>query len=184
MHGTSMAKTRYREPNGRHQREREAAPVAVRRLLDAALTDMRHAEWGTELGRLLLKKLINESMFVAGRKWAELANKYQKSIGVFPVKSASPQVGRNAAPPDPDSDEGRKIARRETDGAERFFAADAVLVNAGPGIRIIVRRVCEDNEMPCGLEELARLRAGLMHLVSHFNLTNTGKSPMNVKSIR
>lgn len=171
-----MKKPRYREPNGRLQRENVPAPTAVRRLMDAALTDMRHAEWGTQLGRLALAKTITESMYAAGKKWAEMAGKYQKAIGVFPVKTSSPQVGRNGSPADPDTPEGQRIARREANQAEDFFAADHVLVNAGPGVRLIVRRVCEDDEMPCGMDELVRLRAGLMLLVSHWNLTNGRKS--------
>jgi hypothetical protein len=182
MHGNLMAKTGRkrsvvaRETNGRAQREREFPPAQVRRLRDAAMQGLRDPEWGTELGRLNLTGKINDSMFAAGKKWAILASQYQAAIGVFPVRTASPTLGRNSEPPDPDSDEGKKIAERETNGAERFFAADAVLIQAGPGVRQIVRRVCEDNEMPCGLDELARLRAGLMHLVSHWDLTGTGKS--------
>jgi hypothetical protein len=182
MHGNLMARTGRkrsvvaREDNGRAQREREFPPAQVKRLRDAAMRGLRDAEWGTELGRLNLAGKITDSMFAAGKKWAILASQYQAAIGAFPVRSASPALGRNGSPPDPDSPDGQRIAEREANGAERFFAADAILVQAGPGVRVIVRRVCEDNEMPCGIEELARLRTGLMHLVSHWDLTGGSKS--------
>lgn len=179
MHGTLMRKARVvksREPNGRIQREREPAPTAVRRLMDAGLIDVRHAEWGTELGRLLLVRSITETMYAAGKRWAEMASKYQKSIGVFPVRTTSVETGRAGSPPDPDTSEGQRIARREANQAEDFFAADATLVQAGPRIRIVVRRACEDNEMPCGVDELILLRAGLLRLASHWGLTNASKS--------
>ena len=43
--------------NGRLSRAgemREFAPILVRRLRDAAIESVRHAEWGSELGRLYL----------------------------------------------------------------------------------------------------------------------------------
>lgn len=170
MHGAMlMKKPRYREPNGRTQREREPAPVAVKRLRDAALHNAGYAEWGTELGRLLLADTITESMYAAGKRWSEMAAKYRGSIGSFPVRSASLQFGRRGSQPDPDSEEGRKIATREANQAERFFAADVALGDDAR-VRQMVRRVCEDNEPAVGLDDLMKLRSGLMRLVSHWGL--------------
>ena len=84
-----MAKTklRQREPNGRPQRERETPPAQVRRLREAALAGLRDPQWGTELGRLLLTKAIDEAMYAAGRRWNEDAAKYRHVIGIRAVKS-------------------------------------------------------------------------------------------------
>ena len=68
-----------------------------------------------------------------------------------------------------------KLAKREAKHAEDFFKADAVLMQADRGVSTAVRRLCEDNETPGGFAELARVRTGLMHLVSHWNLTGTEK---------
>ena len=184
MHGGNlgMAKTGrkraavVREDNGRAQRERERSPTAIRRLMDAALSDMRDPQWGTSLGRLLLTSSITETMYDAGKRWVAMATKYQQSIGIFPVHTAQMEAGRRGMAPDPDTPEGQKIVEREANGAERYFEADTVLAKAGRGIRTAVRRVCEDNETPCGFDELARLRTGLMHLASLWNLTEGNKS--------
>jgi len=155
---------------------REDAPTQVRRLREAALAGMADAQWGTELGRLNLTGQISDAMYAAGKKWAELAAKYHGSIGVFPVRSTTGEMGRGSSPPDPDSDEGQRVAKREREGAERFFEADKILVDCGPGVRIAVRRLCEDNEAPCLFDELVHVRFGLMSLVSHWDLTGGGKS--------
>lgn len=184
MHGTIMTKGKKhrlveaRTPAGRISRAgeaREFAPTQAKRLRDAAMRQMMDPEWGTELGILFLQERITQSMYAAGKKWREMASKYQASIGAFPVRATSVELGRKGSPPDPESEAGCRIAKREANLAEDFFAADAVLVNAGPGIRLMVRRVCEDDAAPIGLDELARFRAGLMRLVSHWNLTNEKK---------
>lgn len=164
-----------REANGRAQREREIAPLAAKRLRDAALSGMRDPEWGSELGRLYLNGTITPAMYAAGKRWREQAETYHRSIGVFPVRSASAEPGRGASQPDPDSDEGRRIAKREADGAERFFAAHAALM-VDPVAESAVRALCEQNEMPDGFAQLMKLRRGLLALVAHWDLTGTGKS--------
>ena len=164
-----------REPNGRAQREREYPPNQIKRLRDAAMAGLRDAEWGTELGRLYLNEVITSAMYAAGKRWREWAASYHHAIGVFPVRSASAELGRGGQQPDPDSDEGRKIAQREADAAERFFAAHAVLVSDA-GAEYAVRAVCERNETPAGFEALRKLRKGLLALVVHWDLTGTGKS--------
>src|SRR5690348_5768965 len=125
--GTALA-SKHRTPSGRHSRagERETAPAAIKRLREAALRQMADPQWGTELGRLNLEGAITDAMYAAGKRWAEYAAKYQGAIGVFPVRSVQPRSF--AHPPDPDSDTGREIAKREAENAEKFFAAHAVLV--------------------------------------------------------
>lgn len=169
-----------REPNGRAQRERESAPTAMKRLRDAALREARHAEWGTELGRLFLSDEITEEQYAAGKWWTEQAKKYQSAIGAFPVRSATLEVGRGGAAPDPDSPEGQKIAKREANQAEVFFAAHAALVQSG--YESVVRRLCENDEFPCGWGELMAAKRGLSALATHRGLTNQRKN--NVISAR
>lgn len=163
-----------REPNGRPQRVKESAPAEVKRLRDSALREVRHAEWGTELGRLYLSDKITEAMYAAGKWWAEQAKKFQAAIGAFPVRSAALEPGRGGTQADPDSPEGQKIAKREANQAEIFFDAHAVLVQTG--CESVVRRVCEENESPCGLNELLSVKRGLSVLADHRGLTNGKKS--------
>lgn len=164
-----------REPNGQAQRRKEPAPVQIRRLRDAALTEVRHAEWGTELGRLHLNGAIDEVMHAAGKRWSELAARYQGVIGMFPIRSPSAEGGSWSHQPDPDSPRGQDIAARDRNAMEAYFEADAVLTSCPAGVRITVRRVCEDREMPGGYDQLLNLRIGLLRLATHWGLTNAQK---------
>lgn len=168
MQGLALASKRRRTPSGQYSRagEREAAPTRIKRARDAALANMGDPRWGSELGRLHLQGTITDAMYAAGVRWAELAAKYQSAIGIFPSRSASMERGALGSPPDPDSDEGRKVAKRETDNAERFFEAHAVLVNCGMLTEQVVRRACEHDEAVVGLGDLGKLRTGLMALAS------------------
>jgi hypothetical protein len=154
--------------------EREFAPTQVKRLRDAALQRMAAPEWGSELGRLYLQGRITSTMYAAGKHWSELAHNYRNAIGVFPVRGSTGERSGNSHPIDPGSDRGAKIARREADQAERFFLAHAVLVRVEAAS--LVRALCEDNQAPCGSNELMRVRKGLNALTAHWNLTHNGKS--------
>jgi hypothetical protein len=171
-----------REPNGRIQRETEYAPTQIRRLRDAALRGLRDPEWGTELGRLYLESAINDVMYRAGNRWREQASRYRNAIGVFPIHSASVEPVARAMTPDPDSDEGREQARRETDAAERFFAAHAALIASGALAENAVRRLCEEDQSLIGISELKAARCGLQALAMHYGLTNQGKSGDTVRN--
>jgi hypothetical protein len=156
-----------RTPSGqlsRAGRQREFPPTQVKRLRDAAMAGLRDAEWGTELGRLYLEGTITAAMYAAGKDWREKAAKYVKSLAHFPVRSLLFEGRGGSLPPDPDSPEGRKQARREADAMERFFEAHALLLTAGRMAEQVVRRLCEHDEGPCGTAELIALRAGLSAL--------------------
>jgi hypothetical protein len=180
MHGNllTMASKRKRTASGQYSRakpEREFPPTQVRRLRDAAMRGLRDPEWATELGRLYLEAQITAAMYAAGRRWAEMAAKYQGTIGIFPIRSSAAEPGIRSLSPDPDSPAGRKIVERERNAIEKFFEAHAVLVSAGVLVESTVRRLCEHNEAICNLDELAKARTGLMRLVAHWGLTGTGK---------
>lgn len=164
-----------REPNGRIQREPELAASEIRRVRDMAVRDARQAEWGAELGRLYLENAITGAMYSAGKRWREQAAEYRRAIGLFPIKSASLERGSHSHAIDPDSEEGQKQAQRESNGAERFFAAHAALTSAGVLAESVVSRVCEEDGMLCGWVDHQSLRKGLDALVYHYNLTRTEK---------
>jgi len=173
-----------REPNGRPQRavgeDREYPPAKIKRLRDAAMRRMEDPQWGTELGRLSLQKVITDEQYEAGKWWSKLAAQFHAAIEAFPVRSASVEFGRGGAKPDPDSPEGQRIAKREANQAEDFFAAHAILVQSG--CETVVRRLCEQDEGPCGMGELLSVRRGLSVLADHRGLTNQRKA--NVISAR
>lgn len=166
-----------REPSGRLSRrgERESAPTAIRRLRDAALRGMHDPEWGTELGRLYLEGELTDAMYAAGKRWAEVAAAHLSAIGAFPVKSVALQRGSLAHDPDPGSDMGQKQAARDSNALERFAEAHAVLMTAYPGAESSVRRLCEQEEGPCGFTERLQVRTGLVRLAEHWGLTGGRK---------
>jgi hypothetical protein len=156
-----------RTPSGqlsRAGREREFPPTQVKRLRDAAMAGLRDPEWGTELGRLYLEGTITATMYAAGKDWREKAAKYVSTLGHFPVRTILVEGRGGSLPPDPDTEEGRKRARREADAMERFFEAHHVLLSAGKLAETAVRRLCEHDEGPCGMAELIALRNGLSAL--------------------
>lgn len=156
-----------RTPSGqlsRAGRVREFPPAQIKRLRDAAMAGLRDPEWGTELGRLYLAGSITASMYAAGKTWREKAARYIGTLGLFPVRSILVEGRGGSLPPDPDTTEGQKRARREADAMERFFEAHHVLLAAGKLAEHAVRRLCEHDEGPCGMAELIALRNGLTAL--------------------
>ncbi len=178
---TEMARKRNRlvtarEPNGRIQREKKYSPTEIRRLRDASIRGMRDPEWGSELGRLYLEGCITDSMCGAGKRWRDEAAQYRSSIGAFPIRTTSLERGVKSHPPDVDSEDGREQAIRDTNAAERFFEAHAVLVSAGMGAENAVVRLCEEDCSLAGMQELKNARCGLIRLAEHYRLTAGGKS--------
>jgi hypothetical protein len=159
-----------REPNGREQRHRLLSPTEARRLREAAWRGLRDAQWGTELGRLFLESSLTEQQFLAGQRWRQDVAAYHWAIDVFPVRTASLERGK-ATPPDPDSEVGRKLAKRESEAIETFFAAHAIL--SFTGAEKVVRALVERDEPICGVVGLRTARKGLSVLAEHYGLGAT-----------
>lgn len=189
MYGTSelMVKSRkrqklvlVREPNGRASRsaeDKEYAPARVKRLLDAALAEMGDPEWGTAIGRLYIRQKITAPMYAAGKRWVERADKYHHAIGAPPPnpKALSFEGHQHGNPPDPDSEEGKKHAKRDIDAVTDFLAAHAVLIAAGMLAEAMVRNTCERDIQPDDYEQLLALNRGLLWLADYWGLTNQRK---------
>jgi hypothetical protein len=168
-----------REPNGREQRPaKEYAPVEVRRLLDAAMSGMRDAEWATALGRLYVRQKITTPMYAAGKRWTERVARYHDAIDAPPPNpKALVLEGRmGGTPPDPDSDEGRKRVAKDTQSVTDFMAAHGALLGAGMLAEAMVRNTCERDIQPDGYEQLRALNRGLLWLADYWGLTNQRKS--------
>lgn len=167
-----------REPNGRIQREQPLPPASeIRRLRDAALSGMRDASWGTELGRLYLVGKITATMFAAGKRWGELSVKYSQALcspAPDPKAVCFDRSGGEGV--DPDSAEGRKEARRHVRAVESFIDAHVALRTHSRGSERIVRAMCERNEMLLGHESLLSLSSGLAVLAGFWGLTDSRKS--------
>jgi hypothetical protein len=166
-----------REPNGRVQRVSLLGTGEVKRLRDAAMSGMRDPMWGTELGRLHLVGKITAEQFAAGKKWGEFAANYSQALcSPAPDPKAVCWESMGGEPPDPDSPEGRKEARRHVRSVQSFQDAHAALKTTAGASERILRQVCERGEMLCGHAELLSLICGLNGLAHFWGLTDSRKS--------
>jgi hypothetical protein len=182
-----MAKARkqrlvlVREPNGRVSRtlnEREFPPAQVKRLRDAAMAGLRDPEWGTELGRLYLEGTLTAEMYAAGKWWRETASRYRGAI-CAPApdpKALVLEIGCGSFRPDPDSDAGRELVKRDCTATLIFLEAHGALLGAGMIAERTVRRLCEEDQAPVGEEERLAARNGLLWVAKHRGLTPDAKS--------
>lgn len=165
-----LGKLRRRTRHGDYSREgqkKEFAPAVVYRLREASMRDMAAPEWATELGRLYLTERITHGEYAAGRRFAELNAAYRQSIGAVPARSGALELGIRSEPPDPDSEAGEKLAKRERSIAERYTAAHRVLADAGLEVESAVMRLCVDNEAMIG-GDIGRAKMGLSILEHHW----------------
>lgn len=175
--------TIVREPSGRLSRAVDAAlavaaPGEIKRLRDAALRGMADEEWGTELGRLFLTGKIDAVQYATGKKWGRLIVEYHRAIGCPPPYPKSgyflDQMDKGAEP-DPDSEEGKKRAKKARQVIDAMMEAHAVLFGAGKLAEYAVRAVCEANEAAVGEVGMNALSRGLDWLAEHWGLTSTTK---------
>lgn len=172
-----------RSPSGRPSRARDEpgrdySHTEVRRLRDAAMKGLRDPEWGTELGALYLERKITAAQYGVGKWWSEMSVHYLSAIDApWPVpRGISLERGSRGSGPDPDTEEGGKIAARERDAAEIFRAAHAILISAGMLTEHYVRELCEANRRPIGVAPMHAVVDGLQRLVDWRELTNKQKS--------
>jgi hypothetical protein len=170
-----------REPNGRPSRtlnEREFPPAQVKRLRDAAMAGLRDPEWGTELGRLYLEGILTAEMYAAGKWWRETASRYRGAI-CAPApdpKAIMLEAGCRSSQPDPDSDAGRELVKRDSMASLVFLEAHGALLGAGMIAERAVRRLCEEDQSPIGEEERIATRRGLLWVAKYRGLTPDSKS--------
>src|SRR5262245_5595905 len=174
--GTRPMLSVAREPSGRRSRagsDPALAPAQVRRLRDAALAGLQREEWGSELGRLLLTGRIGADLYAAGRRWAECTACYAAALGAPPPQPAPARFERAnaAAPPDPASEAGARLAARERAAVEAWRAAHASLRATGVLAERVVRSVCERDEVPGGAREFEALERGLSALAQFWRMT-------------
>jgi hypothetical protein len=172
--GISIAR---RESTGRTKRSLlkeipvDAMPAEVKRLRDVALAMARDAVWGTPLGLLFIEGTLSAEQFQAGRRYAEAARAYQAAIGAVALQAKGNAIGaassRESA--DPDTDAGRREARRHRAAMRAFEAIKEALPTR---LLRVVRAVCEDDRTPDSPGETRDLRLGLSVLAAQFGLTD------------
>lgn len=174
-----------REPSGRLSRKTAVqidarSPVAVKRLMAAALSKMADPEWGTEIGRLLLTGKIDEKMFEAGKRWGRLAERFRMATCTPSPDPKSMNFGGSgrSVEVDPDSEEGVRRAKFDRGVIVDMQNAHGALASVGSSAERQVRNTCERGEMVIGPVALAAITKGLERLALHWGLTaqqNIGK---------
>jgi hypothetical protein len=132
-----------RAPSGRIARHSElASPTAIRRLTDAATAGLRDASWATSLGRLYLTEKISAGEYGAGKRWAALTAEYAVACQApRPPQTArmDPSGGISA---DPDSELGRKEAKKHEAASAAFVNGKNALRLAGRSAELAVESTC------------------------------------------
>lgn len=177
----TATKGRPRLPGARHPggqlvravRDASYSPSAIKRLVDASVHNAQDRVWGTPLGRLHLESKITATEFAAGLRWDRTYANYRSAIGApspFPRPAASMGDARSI-PPDPDSREGEKAAKKARKAVREFEGAHKALTMAGSQAEAAVRALCE-GEGKILMSHLAYLKArdGLQQLARHWRL--------------
>lgn len=116
-------------------RETAVDPTTIRRLIEIAASDARREQWGTVYGRMLLEGKLTERQYAACKKWAERAADYRKALAAQEAKSSMYAIDpTGGASPDPDSEAGAKIAKRDRRIMAEYEAAKAMLEQVIGGV--------------------------------------------------
>jgi hypothetical protein len=143
-------------------------PIAIKRLIDAAVRRVSGAEWATPLGRMHLQGQLTVAEYGAGRRWGELRRDYLAAIGSnSPDPKSSVFEPKSAFEADPDSELGRKITKKQLETIKEFMAA--VKVVRAQGAVGVIQQLCEgQGEALSRYEEYLAAKRGLRALAQHF----------------
>lgn len=175
-----------RETNGRLQRlskeGREAAealaPATLAILRQNLIRDAQNELWGSQIGIMNLRGEIGLPQLEAGKRWRNLARKYQSALGVKGIKPISFERVGASCDYDPDSAEGRKLSDFEKRHCKDFEDALGCLVDAGRQSLYAVRLLCEEDH-PLSWAQKQDAKCGLSALVIHWGLTGPNGNVRN-----
>ena len=145
----------HRHPGGRlntYASDRAASeltsPAEIRRLRDAAMSGLRDAAWGSEVGRLHLTNRISSSELAAAKRWLELTAKYSRALGSPKPPTTVSLEALGGTPPDPDSEIGQKQAKRHERASRDYVEARDALRLAGRHVEAAVEAVVLRDSAP------------------------------------
>lgn len=165
-----------REPNGRASRSKpvtaaqaqEAKSVVInyrQRIYGLTPDQAKDAKAVLELGRLWLRKMINERQQEAGERFRVITFRHRRAIVAIadPINSAPMERVGGGVQAETISDEQIAAIRAEFDACENALRA------AGRMARIVTENVCV-SDLPCHETQLKPLRQGLNALVEVYGL--------------
>ena len=154
-----------RSPSGRLKPATHLlAPTQIRRLLDSAASEVRHAAFGTQLGRCYLSGQVSATEFAAGKRWAEIVANYSQACrSPPPPRTVSFEAGLGRSP---DSESNKSEVRLHECANAAFLAGRHALRSADSRAELVVDSVCARDCAPGGFEDLVALRNGLQALTA------------------
>jgi hypothetical protein len=139
-------------------------PTAVRRLVDLAAEETRHAALASMAGRLYLRGKISASEFASGVRWREIVANYSIACRSPPPPKSVLLDAPGGTSIDSNSSE-LEIKRHEHANAA-FLAGRYALRSAGSRAEEVVDSVCVRECVPCGYDDYTALRNGLQALLA------------------
>jgi hypothetical protein len=133
-------------------------------MLDSAAADARNQMWGSSCGRMTLTGALTAREFSIAQRWAQLTASYSASC-LSPKAPITAQFdAAGGMPPDPDSEQGRRIARADTRATADYIEGKCALQRAGADAERAVDDICVRDQAPAGFAQTTALRAGLTAL--------------------
>ena len=128
-----------RSPSGRLKPATHLlTPTQIRRLLDFAASEVRHAAFGTQLGRCYLSGQVSATEFAAGKRWAEIVANYSQACrSPPPPRTVSFEAGLGRSP---DSESNEFEVRLHECANAAFLAGRHALRSAGSRAEQVVDR--------------------------------------------
>lgn len=167
-----------RAPSGQLSREGRSAaealsPAMLGLLKNEVVRSLHDPLWGSQLGMMNLKGQISVPELEAGKRWGNLARRYQSVLGARGIQPVTLERLGASCDYDPDSREGQELVAAEKRICDDFEAALRVLVDTGRQAQYAVRLICEEDAV-LTWEQRQHAKCGLSALADHWGLTNQG----------
>jgi hypothetical protein len=120
-----------RTPTGQLSRAGQAAGATMAEALRAARIEPR---FGSQAGIARMQGRLTEAQYEAARRVSATVADYRAALLISGVASPGMEVGRGAAPADPESDKGAHEARRHTAAVARYDRMRDRLALRGPAV--------------------------------------------------
>jgi hypothetical protein len=153
----------------RGERERGLPPTLIRRIKNLVVQGIMGAEYGSPLALLKLGGMVSEREYEAAIWYRQLDREYRAVIGVRGCKSQPLGEASRAAPPDPDSERGQLVAKREAWTMREYPRIRLAMAAAGADAVRCFDAVVLDDATPEGYaQRLAVAKvADLIHKARH-----------------
>lgn len=163
-------KDAIRTPSGqisRANQESALAPMAVKRLLTAAIAKASDPRLGSEVGRLLLHGKLTARQAAAAWRFAEISAQYQTAIEAPRCKTARLERGQRGEAPEDGTAAGDAITASTRRAVSRYERSSAIIAGSGQEADRAVRLLIADVSL-IGHKQLIDAQDALEALADYF----------------